>query len=48
VIPDDLVDLEQLWRHAPDKLAQRLLALYREEITAREEVAKPARKWPAF
>ncbi len=37
VITDDLVDLEQPWRHASDKLARRLLALYREEMTAQAE-----------
>lgn len=37
VITDDLVDREQLWRHEPDKLARRLLALYQEEVRAREE-----------
>jgi len=33
VITDDLVDREQPWRHAPDKLARRLLALYEQEAS---------------
>ncbi len=39
VVTADLIDREQPWRHAPDRLAQRLLALYQEEIAAREELS---------
>ncbi len=38
VVTASLIDPERPWRHHPGKLAQHLLALYREETAAREEM----------